>query len=100
MPKFKKRSIKCPHPGCGKRVVNAGELTQHMQASHCAATRHPRRSPRPEPADHERGAFDEHLQGVDDYEDPGQFEQRGNNLKNLGFTIYHPLLDGKSSLVC
>jgi hypothetical protein len=66
-------------------VVNAGGLTQHMQASHSAAKRHAQKSPSPGPMDHEQMLFGEDMEGIE-----GARQQRG------AFTIFHPLIDGSS----
>jgi len=81
--RFIKRTIKCPHPGCDKLVVNAGGLTQHMQASHSAAKRHAQQLPSPGPMDHEQTSFGDDMEEVE-----GARQQRG------AFTIFHPLIDG------
>ena len=54
--KFTKWAIRCGHPGCGRLVANLSGLTQHMQASHCAARRHEQYSP--PPADREQTPYD------------------------------------------
>jgi len=63
-------------------VVNAGGLTQHMQASHSAAKRHAQQSPSPGPMDYEQTPFGEEIECAR--------QQRG------AFTIFHPLIDGSS----
>ena len=80
--RFKKQAIKCPHPGCNKLVVNAGGLTQHIQASHCAPERHAQPPPLHEPMDYEETIFGDEIEGVR--------RQRG------AYTIFHPLIDGSS----
>ena len=84
--RFKKRTVKCPYPRCNKLVVNGGGLTQHIQASHVAAERHPAEPP-PPIQDHEEAPFDDEMGGPQD-ECVGQ--QPGP------FTNFHPIIDGKS----
>jgi hypothetical protein len=66
-------------------VVNAGGLTQHMQAAHSAAKRHAQKSSSPGPMDHEQTLFGEDMEEIE-----GARQQRG------AFTIFHPLIDGSS----
>lgn len=83
--------------------MSVGGLTQHTQASHSAARRHPPRPPSPPPLDPEPGPFDRYLQ--DDaareedlnYEDFWQQPEQG--CRRGSFTIFHPLLDGKSLFI-
>jgi hypothetical protein len=86
--KFKRQTVKCPYPGCDKLVVNGGGLTQHIQASHAAAQRHPLQSPMPGPADHEvtPGPFNDDMGG------PGH-EGVGPQRRGAS-TIIHPIIDG------
>jgi hypothetical protein len=86
---FKKRTIKCPFPGCRRLVVSIGGLTQHTQASHSAARQHPPRPPSPQPLDPKPGPFDRYLQ--DDaareedlnYENPRQQPKQGCHLATV-----------------
>lgn len=84
--------------------MSVGGLTQHTQASHSAARRHPPRPPSPQPLDPEPGPYDRYLQ--DDaaareedlnYEDPRQQPEQG--CRRGAFTNFHPLLDGKSLFI-
>ena len=74
--------MKCPYPGCDKLLVNSGGLTQHIQASHAAAERHPAQPPT---ADREETPVDDDMGGP-----AGERirQQRGS------FTKIHPLIDG------
>ena len=84
--KFKRRTVKCPYPGCDKLVVNGGGLTQHIQASHAAAERHPAQPLMPRPADHEENVLDDNMGGLGADEHVWQ--------QHEPFTIFHPLIDG------
>ena len=85
--KFTKWTIKYLHPGCDKLVVNTGGLTQHMQAAHSDARRHPQQSPEPGPADHEQTPCDDNMQGDDGHEGC-------NSAGPHAYTTFHPLIDG------
>ena len=84
--RFIKRTLKCPYTGCEKLVVNSGGLTQHIQASHAAAERHPVQLPAPRLVDREEAPFNDDAGGPGDDERIGQ--QHGP------FTVFHPLIDG------